>query len=306
MPPIWDLLVLADFNNTKQRQDLHIIFTNTVDKHNVWLWPPQINEMWQCWSEHWPILLHDGLEQQEQLILVKSAAAGIGPKCRCNRWYQNSYLLAQSIYRTCIRSSFLSCMLRVAEPLSAANKPCAAAPHSIKRRKRHKSMLLLQACDRFSSAKLALINLYFDAVLPSCICQNQICGRDCMVHLLCRSMLYCRPAYGASPPDAKDMEGFRQRMSSCFGIPGDVSLDYMQPPLIAIMDRPHDHRRSIHNGKELAAHLQKHFKEEGAIVQHMRFDEAMTAREQAIVFSKIAILIQVSHRHVDCCRSGLK
>ncbi|KAK9844678.1 hypothetical protein WJX74_005421 [Apatococcus lobatus] len=82
-------------------------------------------------------------------------------------------------------------------------------------------------------------------------------------------------------------------MTACFQLPEDPILDYMKPPLIAVMNRPAGHRRSIHNGAELAAHLQQGFKDQGAIVQHIRFDEGMSIRDQAIQFSKIAILIQV-------------
>lgn len=73
----------ADFKNAKQRQDLHILFTNTKDKESIWSWPRQIDEMWSCWTQHQPALLYETMqEQHNQLVLVQNAAAGIGPKCR--------------------------------------------------------------------------------------------------------------------------------------------------------------------------------------------------------------------------------
>ena len=99
--------------------------------------------------------------------------------------------------------------------------------------------------------------------------------------------------FGASPPDAEDMEGFRQRMTSCFGLPGNSSLDYTKPPLLVVMNRPPGQHRSIHNGNELAAHLHENFKTQGAVVRHMIFEDSMTLQEQAQLFSRIAVLIQV-------------
>ncbi|KAK9844717.1 hypothetical protein WJX74_005891 [Apatococcus lobatus] len=145
-----NFLGFCDYKNTEQRQNLHILFTNTIDKWLVGQWPPQIDEMWPCWSEHRPTLLHDHPpERQDQLILVEYAAAGIGPKCR--------------------------------------------------------------------------------------------------------SIFFCRPFFGAGPPAADDMEGFRKRMTACMGIPGDTTLDYLEPPVVAVMNRQHGKGRSIHNGDELAA-----------------------------------------------------
>ncbi|KAK9844635.1 hypothetical protein WJX74_005042 [Apatococcus lobatus] len=185
-----NFLGFCEYDNQKQREDLHILFTNTRDKELVWQWPPQINEMWQCWSTHPPTLLYDPPpERQDQLILLKTAVAGIGPKCR--------------------------------------------------------------------------------------------------------SLFFCRPYFGAAPPDAEDMERFRHRVAACFGIPGDTTLDYMAPPIVAVMNRPHGKGRSIHNGDELAVVLQQQFGGQGAIVKHIRFHEAMSIREQAAVYNRIAVLVQV-------------
>lgn len=90
------------------------------------------------------------------------------------------------------------------------------------------------------------------------------------------------------------MEGFRQRVTACFGIPGNTTLDYMAPPLVAVMNRPPGKGRSIHNGDEVAAVLHQQFSGQGAIVKHIRFNEAMTIREQAAVYNQIAVLVQVS------------
>ena len=117
---------------------------------------------------------------------------------------------------------------------------------------------------------------------------------------MCRSLFFCRPFFGASPPDADDMEGFRKRVTACFGIPQDTTLDYMQPPVVAVMNRQHGSGRSIHNGDELAAVLQQQFGDQGAIVKHIRFNEAMTIREQASVYNQIAVLVQVGRLRLPC------
>ena len=89
------------------------------------------------------------------------------------------------------------------------------------------------------------------------------------------------------------MEGFRQRMTSCFGLPGNATLDSMESPLIAVINLPSGQHRSLRNGKELTVLLHASFKDQGAIVRHMRFQESMTVQEQAAVLSKISILGQV-------------
>lgn len=76
-------------NIVEHMKQLHVVFTNTPWEGR---WPGPAADVASCFSHSKPLRLGSPSdEHKDQLILIKHAAAGIGPKCRSSEYCREEF-----------------------------------------------------------------------------------------------------------------------------------------------------------------------------------------------------------------------